>query len=167
MKSQALGLIETQSLVASIAALDEMAKAADVCLLGKDHPGNARSTITITGDVAAVKAAVEAGLCVAGKVGNIKSSHVIPRPGPDIDILITKVKKNEDPAGSKTASPDKKTPASKSPGRKSRAPLEKMTVSQLRQLARKTPGLDIKGREISKADKSTLLKVLAKTKSSK
>ena len=82
---KALGLIETRGLVAAIEAADAMVKAANVKIVGKELTSPALITIKITGDVAAVKAAVEAGAEAAKKVGELVSVHVIPQP--DVQML--------------------------------------------------------------------------------
>src|SRR5690606_16954726 len=78
--SQALGMIETKGLVGLIEASDAMAKAAKVTLLGWEQVGGGYITAVVRGDVAAVKASVEAGSRAAEKVGQLVSVHVIPRP---------------------------------------------------------------------------------------
>lgn len=80
MGSQALGMVETRGLVALIEASDAMCKAADIKLTGWDRAGAGMVTAFITGDVAAVKAATDAGAAAAGKVGEVVSVHIIPRP---------------------------------------------------------------------------------------
>lgn len=77
---EALGLIETRGLVAAIEAADTMVKAANVSLQKKELVGGGLVTVTVRGDVGAVKAAVEAGAEAARKVGELVSVHVIPRP---------------------------------------------------------------------------------------
>jgi len=84
----ALGLIETQGLTGVIEAADAALKAADVTLLGKEKIGAAYVTIMVKGDVAAVKAAVEAGGEAAKQVGKLISTHVIPRPHPELATLL-------------------------------------------------------------------------------
>ena len=83
--TQALGMIETKGLVGAIEAADAMVKAADVTLIGKEHIGGGLVTVMVRGDVAAVKAATDAGAAAAGKVGNLVSVHVIPRPHGDLE----------------------------------------------------------------------------------
>ncbi len=85
----ALGLIETKGLVGAIEAADAMAKAADVKIVGKEKVSAALMVIKILGEVAAVKAAVDAGSVAAQRVGQLISAHVIPRPDDQIDILIS------------------------------------------------------------------------------
>ena len=94
----ALGLIETIGLTTAITALDAASKAADVTLIGYDKViGVGKSvsvTIHIAGEVAAVKAAVDAGVSAANRVGTVVSGHVIPRPHEEVDILIEEFRKN-------------------------------------------------------------------------
>lgn len=84
----ALGLIETKGLVGAIEAADAMVKAADVKLVSKEKVTGALMVIKVVGDVAAVKSAVDAGAVAAQRVGELVSSHVIPRPDEQIDQLI-------------------------------------------------------------------------------
>jgi len=77
---ESLGMIETKGLVALIEACDAMVKAARVTLVGYEKIGGGYVTAMIRGDVAACKAAIEAGSSAAQKVGELVSAHVIPRP---------------------------------------------------------------------------------------
>ena len=88
---QALGMIETKGLVGAIEAADAMVKAADVTLIGKEHIGGGLVTVMVRGDVAAVKAATDAGAAAAGKVGNLVSVHVIPRPHGEVESSLPHV----------------------------------------------------------------------------
>ena len=85
---QALGLIETRGLVAAIEAADAMVKAAKVEFLSRQKVKGGLVAIMVTGDVGAVKAAVDAGAAAGKRVGIVVSSHVIPRPHNDIDVII-------------------------------------------------------------------------------
>lgn len=87
---QALGMVETKGLVGSIEAADAMAKAANVSLIGKEHVGGGLVTVMVRGDVAAVKAATDAGAAAAAKVGELVSIHVIPRPHEDVELILPK-----------------------------------------------------------------------------
>jgi ethanolamine utilization protein EutM len=78
--SEALGLVETKGLIATIAATDAMCKAANVALAGQVQIGGAYVTTFVRGDVGSVRAAVEAGAQAASANGELVSSHVIPRP---------------------------------------------------------------------------------------
>ena len=84
----ALGLIETRGLVGAIEATDAGLKAADVRLLGTEKADAGLVTVKFVGEVAAVKAAVDAGTAAAERVGHLVSSHVIPRPHPEMTIAI-------------------------------------------------------------------------------
>ena len=77
---EALGMIETRGLVAMIEASDAMVKSAKVTLVGYEKIGSGLVTAIVRGDVAAVKAATDAGAAAARKVGELVSVHVIPRP---------------------------------------------------------------------------------------
>ena len=89
--SRALGLIETKGLVGAIEAADAMVKAANVTLIGKEHVGGGLVTVMVRGDVGAVKAATDAGAAAAGRVGELLSVHVIPRPHPEVEFLLPKL----------------------------------------------------------------------------
>lgn len=86
---QALGMIETRGLLASIEAADAMLKAADVTFLDRTKVGGGLVTISVTGDVAAVKAAVDAGAAAAERLGDglLVTQHVIARPQQDVELL--------------------------------------------------------------------------------
>ena len=84
MAMQALGLIETRGLVPLIEATDAMVKAASVELIGWDRVGAGMVTSFVRGDVAAVKAATDAGAAAAARIGEVVSVHVIPRPHDDL-----------------------------------------------------------------------------------
>ena len=86
--TQALGMIETKGLVASIEAADAMVKAANVTLIGKVNVGGGLVTVMVRGDVGAVKAAVEAGSAAAEKLGEIIAVHVIPRPHEEVEAIL-------------------------------------------------------------------------------
>lgn len=87
----ALGLVETKGLVGAIEAADAMTKAANVELIGYEKIGSGLVTVMVRGDVGAVKAAVEAGCAAADRVGEVVSTHVIPRPHTDTEKIIPKM----------------------------------------------------------------------------
>ena len=89
--TQALGMIETKGLVASIEAADAMVKAANVTLIGKEHVGGGLVTVMVRGDVGAVKAATDAA--AAERVGELISVHVIPRPHEEVEYILPSVNK--------------------------------------------------------------------------
>src|ERR1700693_4413444 len=78
--SEALGLVETKGLIATLAATDAMCKAANVTLAGQVQIGGAFVTTFVRGDVGSVRAAVDAGAQAASQNGELVSAHVIPRP---------------------------------------------------------------------------------------
>jgi ethanolamine utilization protein EutM len=80
MKGEAIGLIETQGLVAQIEAADAMLKAANVALVKQVQIGGAYVTTIVSGDVGSVRAAVDAGASAATQTGELVSAHVIARP---------------------------------------------------------------------------------------
>ncbi|MBI2606116.1 MAG: ethanolamine utilization microcompartment protein EutM [Deltaproteobacteria bacterium] len=86
--SDALGMIETKGFVGMVEASDAMVKAARVELVGFERIGGGYVTAIVRGDVAAVKAAVEAGARAAEKVGEMVSIHVIPRPHANLDLVL-------------------------------------------------------------------------------
>ncbi len=82
--SEAIGLIETKGYTGSIEATDAMAKAANVTIVKTIAIGGGLLTVVCRGDVASVKAAVDAGAKAAGKVGELSAAHVIARPHDDV-----------------------------------------------------------------------------------
>jgi ethanolamine utilization protein EutM len=91
MAQPALGLLETRGLTALIAGTDAMLKSANVSLVGPmKQVGNALVTAVVTGDVAAVKAATEAGAAAAKAYGEVVSVQVIPRPHEDVGAILPK-----------------------------------------------------------------------------
>ena len=85
---KALGMIETKGFAAMVEASDAMVKAAKVELVGFEKIGGGYVTAIVRGDVAAVKAAVDAGVQAAQKVGEIVSTHIIPRPHANVDSAL-------------------------------------------------------------------------------
>jgi microcompartment protein CcmL/EutN len=171
MLEYALGMIETRGLVGSIEAADVMAKTANVAILGTEYVRDGLVTVEVVGEVAAVKAAVEAAVAAVPRVGELVSSHVIPRPAEDVEFILKQ--RNIPMSTSPQAPPD----ADESEGQESLfdasfvasadneeyfTQLEAMTVHQLRTLARQEEGLGIAGREISMANKELLVQELMK-----
>ena len=85
---EALGMIETKGFVALLEASDAMMKAANVDFLGWDKVGSGLVTAFVTGDVAAVKAATDAGANAAGRIGAVVSVQVIPPPHEHLGVVI-------------------------------------------------------------------------------
>ena len=89
--SEALGLVETKGFVGMIEATDAMAKSAKVKMLGYERIGSGLVTTLCRGEVAAVRAAVEAGGAAAQRVGELVAVHVIPRPHDDLEKYLDKI----------------------------------------------------------------------------
>src|SRR5215216_2651563 len=85
---EALGMIETKGLVPLVEASDAMLKAADVTLIGWQKIGSGLVTALVVGDVAAVKAAIDAGSAAASRVGEVMGVQVIPRPHEDLGAIL-------------------------------------------------------------------------------
>ncbi len=173
MLDYALGLIETRGLIGSIEAADVMVKTANVVLLGKEIVRDGLVTVQVIGDVGAVKAAVEAGAVAAQRVGELLSSHVIPRPADEVEpILLQRRGVAPAPAGAavhprapRRVPPEPAVPATPSPsGDDYLQQLDAMTVHQLRTVARKIKGLGIQGREISRANKQILMQEIMRNR---
>ncbi|MBP86408.1 MAG: carboxysome shell protein [Planctomycetaceae bacterium] len=84
----ALGMIETKGFISLVEATDAMMKAANVEFHGWDKVGSGLCSVFVTGDVAAVKAATDAGANAAGRIGEVVSVQVIPRPHEDLGIVL-------------------------------------------------------------------------------
>ena len=91
MTQEALGMVETRGLTASIEAADQMCKAANVALVGTEKIGSGLVTVMVRGDVGAVKSAVEAGSAAASRLGELVATHVIPRPHTDVEKILPSI----------------------------------------------------------------------------
>ena len=91
MPQQALGMIETKGLVALVHGADAALKAANVTYRGWRKVGSALCTVFFSGDVAAVKAAVDAGAVAARSIGEVVSVHVIARPHEEVNVVLPKI----------------------------------------------------------------------------
>jgi ethanolamine utilization protein EutM len=89
----ALGMIETKGFVTLVEATDAMMKAANVQFIGWDKVGAGLAAAFVSGDVAAVKAATDAGASAASRIGEVTSVQVIPRPHDDVVVLLPSLKK--------------------------------------------------------------------------
>jgi len=87
MAQQAIGLIETRGMVALVEATDSALKAANVTFKRWERVGSGLVTVVLEGDVAAVKAATDAGSSAASRVGEVVSVDVIPRPHAEIEKM--------------------------------------------------------------------------------
>lgn len=95
-RTDALGMIETRGFAAMVEAADAMVKAAKVDLIGYEQIGGGYVTAIVRGDVAAVRAAVDAGARAAERVGEIVSTHVIPRPHANVDNALPLGRKSQE-----------------------------------------------------------------------
>lgn len=88
MAKEALGMVETRGLTALVEVADAMVKAANVTLTGMEKIGSGYVTVMVTGDVGAVKAAVEAGARAVEGLGELVAAHIIPRPHADVERIL-------------------------------------------------------------------------------
>lgn len=91
---EAIGMIECKGFIAIVEASDAMLKAANVDLVGWDKVGSGLVTAFVAGDVAAVKAAVDAGAAAASRIGEVVSVQVIPRPHEDLSAVLPFARKS-------------------------------------------------------------------------
>lgn len=185
MTGRALGLIETRGLIGAIVATDAAAKGAAVVVTSVELTDATFLTIKIEGELGAVQAAVEVGAAAAEKVGDLIAAHVIPRPDSGLGPImpnrryVSKYHPEDtrpplDDDDSEVSMPSRPRPGPSAPtGKKERPPkrrsrvtkqaetgkddLNKMTVGQLRQLARTMEDFPLKGRAISMANKKQLI----------
>ena len=142
MSQNALGLIETLGFVGIVEAADAAVKTATVQLSSVDRIGGGLVSIRLLGDVGAVQAAVQAGAQAAQRVGQLVAQHVIPNPHDDLVRAFCLGGPSERPVEPPPKAVD----------------LDALPVAQLRRLARETPGLSIRGREISRANREQLIR---------
>ncbi|WP_412070175.1 BMC domain-containing protein [Rubrivirga sp. IMCC43871] len=144
---EALGLLETHGLVAAIEAADAMVKAAAVRLVRQERTNPALITHLIVGEVAAVRAALDAGRAAGERVGTVVAAHLIPRPGEGVWTMLVGAEPGALPAARSAAADD----------------YDDRTVKELRQLARDRDDDRLSGRDISRASKDDLLAFLRAT----
>ena len=178
---KALGMIEVYGYLAAVEALDAALKAANVQCINVEKVGGGLVTAMVEGDVGAVKAAMDASQAAAERVGRIISVHVIPRPHDEVELLLTKPG-DPDPEKTEEAAPveipaesipeeeteeetEETEEAEEMPEDPVAVPtmeeLEKMTVSQLRSLARKIKISNMTKAEIRFAKKQELLEKIS------
>ena len=143
---RALGLVETKGLVGALEAADAGLKAADVRLLASERADAGLVTVMFGGEVAAVRAAVDAGAAAAERVGHLVSAHVIPRPHAELATI----------EGDEDDAPDSSPPPMHG-DRFDIAALERMKVIELRGLARRVEAFPIRGRDVARASREELL----------
>ena len=142
---RALGLVETKGFVGAIEAADAGLKAANVRLLASERADAGLVTVMFGGDVAAVRAAVDAGAAAAERVGHLVSSHVIPRPHEQLSAI-----EGDDGDAAPPTAP-------MVGGRPDLAVLERMKVVELRGVARQIRDFPIRGRDVARASRDELL----------
>lgn len=149
---RALGLVETRGLVGAVEAADAGVKAADVEFAGLEYADAGLVTTHFQGDVASVKAAVDAAAAAAERVGQLVSVHVIPQPYPDVDVISDDLHGmagsplgDAGEAGGGNASVD--------PAR-----LRTMKVVELRRAARRVDSFPIRGRALARASREDILR---------
>jgi ethanolamine utilization protein EutM len=172
----ALGLIETKGLIGSIEAADAMVKAANVEITGSVKVGSGLVTVLVRGDVASVKAAVDAGASAASKVGDLVASHVIPRLNEEVESILPKKIKSNKAANEKVPTnivTSEKEICNNVIKSKTLKEMNRMfdergldflmiefegwNVVELRRFARLLKDITITGRQISKANKKKLI----------
>ncbi len=143
-------MIETRGLIGAIEAADAMVKAADVRLVKLEVTVGALVTVQAVGEVAAAQAALEAGRRAAERVGEVVSVHVIPNPDAAVRTLQGL---DATPTPGPVASPAQGHPGSAEA-------LSRLSVRELRALAREVSGFPLQGRAIAKATKQQLVDLL-------
>lgn len=154
---KAIGMIEVYGYLTAVEALDSAVKAAEVSLVEVTKVTGGFVSVILSGDVAAIKAAVDVAAASADRVGQVLAVHVIARPAPDID-KITGVTKG---AVSEKRQPDKKERnQSDNKNQLTEEEMEKMTVGYLRSLAREIGVLSMTKQEIRYARKKELISAI-------
>lgn len=178
-REKALGMIEVIGRLGDIEALDAALKAADVSLVSMVKVGGGLTTVFVEGEVAAVKASVDAGTAAAERVSRVLSSHVIPRPDRSVRKMLdpempfgngggpqNEERPEETEAGKQQTAEKENAPKEDVQNKKETSPgeteksaevLKKMTVSALRKQARETKNFPMTRGEIRYARKKDLL----------
>lgn len=167
MNSKALGMVETRGLVAAIEAADAMVKAADVHLLRYTRVQGGLIMVEVEGEVAAVKAAVDAGAAAAARVGELISIHVIPRPDPQVAAMERMDGfRGPPPAPGPAAGADpvarlrERLPAGDAALLAGVANLAQLSVQTLRRIARALPEIGLSRQSIRDGNKEQLVAAL-------
>lgn len=182
---KALGMIEVYGYLAAIEALDSALKAANVSLTDVVRVKGGLVTVLVNGDVGAVKAAMDASAAAAERVGQVISVHVIPRPAADVERMLSapeavtskkdeavETEKTEETEETEDVKSDDGEPAEENPvevdpsdqerSSYSQEQLEKMTVANLRKLAREIGDTGMTREEIRFAKKQELISAVLK-----
>lgn len=167
MFQYALGLIETRGLIGAIEATDAALKTSHVQLIGHERIDAGLITVKILGETAAVQAAVDAAAAAAQRVSELISVHVIPRPHEEIEQLLESrrqhVTENEGHLSPLNSKSFREAIGGKDAS-EYRGELNKLTVHELRSLARSVENLSIHGRQISMANKNKLIEELIRAR---
>lgn len=155
MNGQALGLIETLGYIGAVEAADVCLKAANVRLIGVQLVKGGLVMVAVTGEVGAVKAAVDASRTAVEKVGQVIAVHVIPRPAEDIPRLLEGSGKYSDAAEAESRLETDGFPV---PGFLDK--LSSMKVVELRALARQLPGINLERGHIKYANRKELMEAI-------
>ncbi len=170
MKNIALGMIETYGYVGAIEAADVCLKAANVTLLGCEFVKGGLVTIHIRGDVGAVKASIDAAEVAVKKIGQLLSTHVIPRPSDDVEKILpmrsVEISEKENHKSEENLQEEKATLES-NPSPKTREGLKSLKTVDLRALARKIDDqfegvLSIERSQIKYSKKDELIEAILK-----
>ncbi len=156
MNGKSLGIIETIGFVPAVEAADAAVKSANVSLIGRQFVGGGMVSILITGDVGSVKASVDAAKSAAQRVGKVKSTTVIARTAQGLETIVKKQKKETPLEKSGSAL---NLIASKFP-EYGKSELEKLTVQELRNLARKLKNFTIAKDKIKYSRKEELIRAI-------
>lgn len=163
MKRTALGLIETFGYIGAIAGADAAVKAAVVTIKRMEIVKGGIVTVLFTGDVGAVKAAIEAGEAEASRVGKLRTSHVIASISEDVAEILFNKSKQVEIVEEKIEIKQMQPKTVKSPGgivKKSREELLAMKVVKLRNMARNLDGIEIEKNRIKFANKNQLVNAI-------
>lgn len=161
---QALGLIETNGLIAAIESSDVMLKTAEVDLVSKEFVGGGLVTVSVVGDVGAVKTAVDAGASAVEQLGDfLVSKHVIARPDSEIEPLLDgpKTKKVSEKVAEEIVEADpvenvEETPKEKPVGFKPEE-LESKRIAELRKIVKTKTNLNISDADLQKMSKKQII----------
>lgn len=173
---KALGMIEVHGRVGAMEGLDAALKAANVSVVNLCKVGGGLTTIFVEGDVGAVKAAIDAGAAAAEKVGDLRSSHVIPRPADSIRALIEPQVRVMPVVSGETVesrteenlAADEQEAGQESEEAKERFPvLHSKSIGELRTLAKSMPDIGMSQKEITFAKKNLIIDAIIKAEEEK
>jgi ethanolamine utilization protein EutM len=157
-------MVETRGLVASIEAADAMVKAAKVQLIGKEKVQGGLVTILVEGETAAVKSAIDAGAAAAQRIGELVSTHIIPRPDDQVEFILTKTVSVKE----KPARVDEKLISEKKPERKQKQKIaeQKENIEEIKPVNKPGPSSTIERLKKEALGKAITLEKTEKPKSS-